>query len=104
MVFSNHCIPPVASAGAEKVKMGKISELFVYDNFNRVPAERVEAGDICAFTGLSDVGIGETVCPRDKPVALPTIEVHLHTIVQELQAACFCMLQHLRLLRPLRFW
>ena len=47
----------------------------MYDNFNRVPAERVEAGDICAFTGLGDVGIGETVCARDSPIALPTIEV-----------------------------
>ncbi len=63
------------SAGGEKPKTGKIAELFVYDNFNRVPAERVEAGDICAFTGLGDVGIGETVCARDSPIALPTIEV-----------------------------
>ena len=65
----------VLPVGAAKTKTGKIAELFVYDNFNRVPAERVEAGDICAFTGLSDVGIGETVCARDAPNALPTIEV-----------------------------
>ncbi|KAL3153995.1 putative elongation factor TypA-like svr3, chloroplastic [Trebouxia sp. C0010 RCD-2024] len=63
-----------------KTKTGKIAELFVYDNFNRVPAERVEAGDICAFTGLSDVGIGETVCARDAPNALPTIEVEEPTV------------------------
>ena len=62
-------------ADSVKTKTGKIAELFVYDNFNRVPAEQVEAGDICAFTGLSDVGIGETVCARDAPNALPTIEV-----------------------------
>lgn len=62
-------------AGMDKAKTGKINELFVYDNFNRVSAERVEAGDICAFTGLSDVCIGETVCARDAPIALPTIEV-----------------------------
>lgn len=67
-------------AGSAKVKTGKIAELFVYDNFNRVVAERVEAGDICAFTGLSDVGIGETVCARDRPNPLPTIEV-----------SCFCL-------------
>lgn len=64
-------------ADSAKPKTGKIAELFVYDNFNRVPAERVEAGDICAFTGLNDVGIGETVCARDAPNALPTIEVGL---------------------------
>lgn len=67
-------------AGDEKPKTGKISELFVYDNFNRVPAERVEAGDIVAFTGLGDVGIGETVCAKDKPLALPTIEVEEPTV------------------------
>ncbi|DBB06337.1 TPA: hypothetical protein ACH3X1_011906 [Trebouxia sp. C0004] len=66
--------------GGEKPKTGKIAELFVYDNFNRVPAERVEAGDICAFTGLGDVGIGETVCARDSPIALPTIEVEEPTV------------------------
>ena len=74
-------------AGDEKAKTGKISELFVYDNFNRVPAERVEAGDICAFTGLGNVGIGETVCARDKPEALPTIEVSL-TLQQKPLAMC----------------
>ncbi len=33
----------------------RVSELFEYDNFIRVPAEVVEAGDICALSGISDV-------------------------------------------------
>lgn len=70
----------MATAGDDKPKTGKIAELFVYDNFNRVPAERVEAGDIVAFTGLGDVGIGETVCTRDRPAALPTIEVSFRVL------------------------
>ena len=52
-----------------------MSELFVYDNFSRVPVDIVQAGDICALTGLSDVSIGETVCSRENPVPLPTITV-----------------------------
>ncbi len=52
-----------------------MAELYVYDNFARVPAETVMAGDICALTGLSDVTIGETVCDKDDPSALPTITV-----------------------------
>lgn len=47
----------------------------MYDNFNRKAVERVEAGDICAFAGLGDVCIGETVCAREAPVPLPTITV-----------------------------
>jgi GTP-binding protein len=52
----------------------------VYDNFNRKAVERVEAGDICAFAGLGDVGIGETVCAREAPVPLPTITVEEPTV------------------------
>jgi len=29
----------------------------VYEKFFRVPAERVEAGDICAVCGISDVQV-----------------------------------------------
>ena len=47
----------------------------MYDNFARVPAESVLAGDICALTGLGDVTIGETICDKDVPTALPTITV-----------------------------
>ena len=60
----------------------------MYDNFNRVPVEQAEAGDICALTGLPDVAIGETICAREAPNPLPTIKarisaklVQLHTII-----------------------
>lgn len=43
-----------------KVRKGKVNELFVYDNFSRVPVEEVQAGDICALTGISDIGV--SVC------------------------------------------
>lgn len=29
----------------------------MYDKFNRIPAERVEAGDICAVCGISDIQV-----------------------------------------------
>jgi predicted membrane GTPase involved in stress response len=47
-----------------KVRPGKVNELFVYDNFSRVPVEEVQAGDICAMTGISDIGVrGNPVNP-----------------------------------------
>eukprot|EP00898_Chlorokybus_atmophyticus_P008512 jgi/Chlat1/8662/Chrsp87S08042 len=61
-------------------RSGRISELFVYSNFSRVPVDRVEAGDICAMTGLSDVMIGETVADKQNAVALPTITVEEPTV------------------------
>lgn len=41
----------------DSCRFGKVSELFVYDQFNRVPAERVEAGDICAVCGINDIQV-----------------------------------------------
>ncbi|CAM6127588.1 unnamed protein product [Calypogeia fissa] len=58
----------------------KVNELFVYDNFSRVPAEEVEAGDICALSGVSDVLIGETLADKQDGVALPTIKVEEPTV------------------------
>lgn len=55
--------------------MGKVAELFVYDQFNRVPVDQVEAGDICALTGIDQASIGETVCDAKDPKPLPTIQV-----------------------------
>lgn len=54
---------------------GKVSELFVYDNFSRAPVDSVEAGDIAAVCGLSDVSIGETLCVSEAVRPLPTITV-----------------------------
>lgn len=63
-----------------KVRPGKVNELFVYDNFSRIPVEEVQAGDICAVTGIQDIGIGETLCSKESPVALPTIKVEEPTV------------------------
>jgi GTP-binding protein len=63
-----------------KVRAAKVNELFVYDNFARVPVDEVAAGDICALTGISDIMIGETVCGKEAPVALPTIKVEEPTV------------------------
>ena len=51
----------------------------MYDNFNRVPVQRVEAGDICAFSGLSDASIGETINSPAHVSPLPTIAVSCQT-------------------------
>ncbi len=39
------------------VRAAKATELYVYDNFNRVPVDEVEAGDIAALCGVA-VGAG----------------------------------------------
>ncbi len=44
-------------------RYAKITELFVYDNFNKVAVEEVKAGDICALCGIS----------------VSTSDTHIHT-------------------------
>lgn len=64
----------------ENCRFGKVSEVFVYENFMRVPAETVEAGDICAICGIDDVLIGETLADKVNGLALPGIKVEEPTV------------------------
>lgn len=68
------CLP------GEESRKGKVTELFVYDNFTRVPADEVHAGDICCLTGISDVSIGDTLCDPSAQEPLPTIAVEEPTV------------------------
>jgi GTP-binding protein len=70
----------VCKPGDEKVKTGKMSEVFVFSNFTRVPVDEVVAGDICAVTGLGDVSIGETLCNTDNLIPLPAISIEEPTV------------------------
>ena len=81
--------PPSCFAD-QKLRGGKISELFVYDNFSRAAVDEVDAGDICAVTGLGDVSIGETICSRDQPEPLPTITVCALLDLIQVSGGCAC--------------
>ena len=58
----------------------RVNELFVFDNFQRTTVDTVSAGDICAMSGLDDVGIGETLLGVDGGVPLPSIKVEEPTV------------------------
>ncbi|KAG0497138.1 hypothetical protein HPP92_001829 [Vanilla planifolia] len=47
---------------------------------NRVSTENVEAGDICAVCGISDIKIGETIADKSIGKALPIIKVEEPTV------------------------
>ena len=56
-------------------KRTKISNLYVYEGLRSVMCEGVEAGEICAISGLGDINIGETICSADFPDPLPAVEI-----------------------------
>ncbi len=53
----------------------KIKELFIFDGMGRAKVSEVNAGDICALTGLEGFEIGDTVADFEEPEALPTIRI-----------------------------
>ncbi|XP_011020348.1 PREDICTED: translation factor GUF1 homolog, chloroplastic [Populus euphratica] len=64
----------------DSCRFGKVSELFVYEKFSRVPATKVEAGDICAVCGIEDIQIGETIADKAFGKPLPSIRVEEPTV------------------------
>ncbi|HEY2831144.1 MAG TPA: translational GTPase TypA [Sporichthyaceae bacterium] len=57
------------------VERVKITELFLTEALERLPAERAWAGDIIAIAGIPDITIGETLADLEHPVPLPLITV-----------------------------
>jgi GTP-binding protein len=53
----------------------KISELYLTEALERVPAEIARQGDICAIAGIPDIMIGETLADINDPRPLPLITV-----------------------------
>jgi GTP-binding protein len=57
------------------VQRAAVSELYVTEGLERVPAERAGPGEIIAVAGLEEVTIGETLADPDDPRPLPVITV-----------------------------
>lgn len=53
----------------------KVKELFVFEGLNRIKVDSVQAGDICAVTGIEGFEIGDCICDFEAPEALPTISI-----------------------------
>jgi GTP-binding protein len=53
----------------------RIKEVFVFEGLEKRKVESVQAGDICAVTGLDGFEIGDAVCDVDNPEALATIQL-----------------------------
>jgi GTP-binding protein len=62
------------------VRQLKVSRIQVYEGLALREAELVEPGDIAVLAGIDEVTIGDTICTRDQPLALPRIEVSEPTV------------------------
>jgi GTP-binding protein len=57
------------------IEAARVTELFVTEALERVPAEEAGPGEIVAVAGLPDVTIGETLADLDDPRPLPVTAV-----------------------------
>ncbi|HEY5993474.1 MAG TPA: translational GTPase TypA [Gallionellaceae bacterium] len=67
----------------KQVGTGRINQVLGFQGLERVPVEGAEAGDIIIISGLEDIGIGVTICDKDKPVGLPMLTVDEPTLTMD---------------------
>lgn len=66
-----------------ELRKGNVTKLWQFNNNDRVPTDVIKAGDICCFSGIGEVKIGDTVVDLETPMALPPIEVEEPTVAME---------------------
>ena len=58
-----------------EIERAKITELYITDALDRVPAAEAGPGEIVAIAGIPDITIGETLADPDDPRPLPVITI-----------------------------
>ena len=67
--------PVIISKSDGKQEKHRIKEVFVFDGIERRNVSSVQAGDICAITGIEGFEIGDSICDAENPEPLPTIKL-----------------------------
>ncbi len=67
--------PIIISKSDGRQEKHRIKEVFVFDGIERKKVSSVQAGDICAITGIEGFEIGDSICDAENPEPLPTIKL-----------------------------
>lgn len=82
-INANSPVSIVATDGS--VRNGRILELYRFHGLERQVIPTASAGDIIIFSGIDDLLISDTLCPRDHPEGLPALTVDEPTISMTFQ-------------------
>mmetsp|Transcript_13748 Transcript_13748/g.25155 ORF Transcript_13748/g.25155 Transcript_13748/m.25155 type:complete len:702 (-) Transcript_13748:109-2214(-) len=66
-----------------EIRKATISHLWAFNNNERVEVSEINAGDICAFAGMNDVSIGDTVVDLKTPLPMTPLVVEEPTVTME---------------------
>jgi len=64
----------------EKIRDGRMMQLFGFNGLQRVEVESAQAGDIIVFSGIDQIYISDTLCDRNHIEALPPLTVDEPTV------------------------
>ena len=64
----------------EMMEKGKIVSLYEFSGLSRTPVTEAGAGEIVAFSGISDITIGRTICAVDAVEPLPFVKISQPTM------------------------
>ena len=67
--------PILVSKSDGTLQKHRIKEIFVFEGIERRKVTHVQAGDICAITGIEGFEIGDSICDAENPEPLPTIKM-----------------------------
>ncbi len=77
---------PVSIVSASgKIRSGRLLELYGFYGLERRKIAEASAGDIVVFSGIDNLDISDTLCPRDRPEGLPALAVDEPTISMTFQ-------------------
>ncbi len=82
-INANSPVSIVAADGS--VRNARVLELYGFEGLERRKIPSASAGDIIVFSGIDDLSISDTLCPRDKPEGLPALAVDEPTISMTFQ-------------------
>ena len=82
-IRTNSPVSIVAADGS--VRNARVLELYGFEGLERKKIPQANAGDIIVFSGIDDLDISDTLCPRDKPEGLPALAVDEPTISMTFQ-------------------
>jgi len=65
---------------SKRLFKSKVVSLYEFDGLKRNPVEKLEAGDIVAFSGIEEITIGDTVCSPEEVVPLEFVKISEPTV------------------------
>ncbi|MEM7503878.1 MAG: GTP-binding protein [Pseudomonadota bacterium] len=83
VIESNTPVSIVSAAG--ETRRARVLELYGFDGLTRKKVPSASAGDIIVFSGVDDLDISDTLCPRDQAEGLPPLAVDEPTISMTFQ-------------------